>query len=142
MEKLPFEVLKSEGFYLTTLLRRVITLLHKAKTPLSVPDILEQMRRSTLKPNKTTLYRLLTKLAESALVQESLFTDEVRRYCLTLSKSHHHHFVCQECGYSEELPGDICNQVAIESKKLKDRGFEIISHNMDIEGLCKHCAAV
>lgn len=142
MEELPFKVLKSEGFYVTPLLRRVVTILHKAKTPLSVGDMLEQMKRSKLKPNKTTLYRLLTKLAEAALVQESLFTDEVRRYCLTLDKSHHHHFICQECGYSEELPKDICDQVAIVSHDLKNRGFEIISHNMDIEGLCKTCAAL
>ena len=142
MEKLDLSILKHEGFYITPLLKKIITVLSKTTTPLSVADILGHMKNTKLTPNKTTVYRLLTKLAEAGLVQESLFTDEVRRYCLTLDKSHHHHFVCQECGYAEELPHTICNQVAVASRELQKRGHEVATHVLDIEGLCKTCASV
>ncbi len=133
--------IKEAGFYTTPLIKRIVTLLHKSRSPMSVNELLDRLSKTKLSPNKTTLYRQLTKLAEAGLVQEGLFSDEVRRYCLTLDEDHHHHFVCQECGYAERLPVNVCKQVANLTHALQARGHEVTTHTLDIEGLCKECAS-
>ena len=135
-----YKNLRQQGIYATRLLKTIVRILKSAKGPLSINEIRFELGKKGFQPNKTTLYRQLTKLSEAEVVQESLFTDEIRRYCLLLGRKPHHHFVCQECGYAEDLPDEICNIFEHQiTRYLANRGNKVLVQTIEFEGLCKKC---
>jgi Fe2+ or Zn2+ uptake regulation protein len=140
MKKLPFERFREKGLYITPFLKKTVTVLSKSRAPLSVAELCSRITEKGKHPLKPTMYRLMTKLAETGLVQEGLFSDEIRRYTLTPEGEHYHHFFCQRCGYAERLPSNICKQVENLARALKSRGNEIFTHTVELEGLCAKCA--
>lgn len=136
-----YKELRQKGVYITPLFRAILRVLKSAKGPLSISEIKFELVKKELAPDKTTLYRQLTKLVEIEAVQESLFTDEVRRYCLLLGRRPHHHFICQECGYAEILPEEISNSFEAQIiHYLKEKGNKVEVQTIEYEGLCKKCA--
>ena len=135
-----YKHLRDQGLYTTPLLKTILRVLKSAKGPLSVNDIRFELAKRGYKPNKTSLYRQMTKLSEAEAVQESLFTDEIRRYCLLLGRKPHHHFVCQECGCAEHLPEEICNSFENQiASYLKEKGNAVDVQTIEFEGLCQKC---
>jgi|GEM_PF-1476566 len=135
-----YKQLRDRGVYATSILKAILRTLKSSKGPLSINEIRFELGKKNFQPNKTTLYRQLTKLAEAEVVQESLFTDEIRRYCLLLGRKPHHHFVCQECGYAEHLPEEICNSFEHQiARHLAGKGNEVTVQTIEFEGLCQKC---
>ena len=134
------DILKENNIYATKLLKAIIAILNKAKGPLSVNEILFFLNKKAINVDKSTVYRQLTKLSTVEIVQESLFTDEIRRYCLLINKKPHHHFICQNCGYAEILPSEVCNSFAKEiDKYIIKNDNKIFIKIIEFEGLCKKC---
>ena len=73
-----YKQLREQGVYMTPLLKKILRTLNAAKGPISVNEIIFELRKKGLSPDKTTVYRQMTKLSEVEVVQESLFTDEIR----------------------------------------------------------------
>lgn len=141
MENTNFNKIRRAGIYVTPLLRKVIKSLSGSHSPMSVAEVLGKFRESKKPPNKATIYRLMTKLAEAGLVQESLFSDEVRRYCLIIDRGPHHHFVCQNCGKATDLPEEICNSFANSViSHLMKMGSEVSVQTIEFEGVCADCS--
>lgn len=132
------ETLRVNKMRMTPLVKKIIPVFLAAKKPLSVEELLFLI--NPLRPNKTTLYRQMQKMREVGLLQETIFSDAVRRYCL-VRKDHHHHFICQRCGAAEDLPKGACESVMNPlTEKLKKRGLKILKHALEVEGLCVKCA--
>jgi Fe2+ or Zn2+ uptake regulation protein len=139
MQKLKAK-LRANNYRYSKILAAILQIFQEANKPLEVQEINQRLLKKNLKPNKTTLYRQMDKLLKLELVQETIFSDAISRYCLTPSAGHHHHFYCLDCGYSEDLPQDICEQItAIEETFLK-RNFKINKHQLEIEGYCQNCS--
>jgi len=132
--------LEERGVYFTHLVKELITTLVKAKRPLSVEEILAKFNRKKFNPYKSSLYRQLVRLSGLGVVEESLFSDGIKRYCFIYERNHHHHFECNKCGYLENVPMRSCEGVTIKvSKKLKKIGHKITSHSFTLKGLCSKC---
>jgi Fur family transcriptional regulator, ferric uptake regulator len=108
---------------------KLLNLLEKSHDPISVPDIL-----SKISANKTTIYRELQEFLSDGLISEVDFGDGKKRYELT--RDHHHHLVCKDCGKVEDIK--------IDEKKILENinnqsNFLIEKHSMEFFGKCLKC---
>ena len=109
--------------------KQLISLLEKSNLPIAVGDILKK-----IPANKTTIYRELEQFVKQGIVSEVEFGDGKKRY--ELSREHHHHLVCRDCGNIEDIEID-------ENKLFKNinsqSNFLIENHNIEFFGKCRKC---
>ena len=65
------EYLKVKGNRITKIRKSVIDIFHKATTPLSIQDVLNELRNLNLFPNKTTAYREIEFLLMQGVIKGS-----------------------------------------------------------------------
>ncbi|NWF66559.1 MAG: transcriptional repressor [Campylobacterales bacterium] len=84
-----------------------------------------------------TIYRTLGLLEKSDIISSISFGIQGKKY--EFEQTHHDHLICDECGdIVEFLDKDI------EKKQLeiaKEFGYKIVSHMMQIHGICPKCQA-
>jgi Fe2+ or Zn2+ uptake regulation protein len=130
------KTLKASGFKNTKIRESLIEVLLKHQTPLSITEILSELSKSDLTPNKTTVYREIEFLRNQQILQEIEFGDGKKRY--EISENHHHHIICLNCGLIKDLPMEQeLNEE--ENKIIKNLGFKPIGHSLEFFGLCSKC---
>ncbi len=82
-----------------------------------------------------TVYRNLKILQQQYLIQKLDFGSTFDRYDANLSV--HYHFVCDQCGCIEDLPGDV-NQ-NINHIVAHHTDYVIRAHRLEFFGLCQAC---
>lgn len=127
-----FRKLKNEGGRLTEIRKQMVTLLEKARNPVSVSEML-----SKIDANKTTIYRQLTYLKLKKMITEVDLLDGKKRYELS-EKGHHHHLICTNCGKILEitLKSDLKKE---EQLIEKQNNFKVTKHSLEFFGLCANC---
>lgn len=119
--------------------RAIVDLLVDAGHPVSIGDIAD------LNPSlpRSSAYRHLVDLQSAGIVRRVAANDEFARFELAEDfTEHHHHLCCTNCGKVVDITlsagiersldrhlGDLC----------RDRGFQAISHRVDVMGLCQDC---
>lgn len=134
--KIITDKMKKAGVKLTKKRLALLKVLISSSAPLTEKQIQQKLRAKNVSPNKTTVYRQLDKLLRLKIVEQVEFGDRKKRYELT--RTHHHHLVCKNCGAIKEikLPNDLKKQEKL-IERLKN--FQIISHNLEFFGLCSKC---
>lgn len=105
----------------------------------SAHEIYDELRRRGDRVGMTTVYRQLKLLADSGVLDVVNRPDGEAGYRLCGPSSaeaggHHHHLVCQICGYTVEVEGPEverwADQVAVKA------GFTNVTHTLEIFGDC------
>ncbi|MDA2978321.1 MAG: Fur family transcriptional regulator [Actinomycetota bacterium] len=121
--------------------RSVVAALAVAEGPLTASDLL-----ATLKGDVplSSLYRTLAIFEEVGVVTPHLSTRGLARYELSeWLTGHHHHLVCVECGFVEdvEAPKTEEDQVRnLVNAIASMASFSATNHALEIEGRCVRCA--
>ncbi|MBU6254373.1 MAG: transcriptional repressor, partial [Acidobacteria bacterium] len=50
---------------------------------------------------------------------------------------HHHHLICRVCGATQEF--DLEAIEVVTSKIAKKHGYQDVSHNLEVFGVCDRC---
>jgi Fur family ferric uptake transcriptional regulator len=83
-----------------------------------------------------TVYRTLNLLEESELAGSISFGIHGKKYEFGV-KEHHDHIICKECG---EILEFIDEEIETRQNEIvKKYGYKIISHNLQIFGICPTC---
>lgn len=131
------EYLKVKSFRITDVRKSVIEIFHKAVTPLSIQDILDELKSLKLTPNKTTAYREIEFLLTQGIIQEVDFGEGLKRYELS-SHEHHHHIICVKCKKVEDI--SINQDLSLDEKRIaKEKNYQILSHSLEFFGICSKC---
>lgn len=130
--------LKAQGFKSTKLQHSLLELLARSK-PLTVSELLKQLKKHYPTLNKTTLYRQLDNLHKSGWVKLIELGDGKKRY--EMANSHHHHLVCQSCQAIAPVETDVLEAVfeQIEQDITQNLKFQILEHNLEFFGICQNC---
>lgn len=130
------ESLKSKGHKNTKIRQALVEILLSIHSPLSITELLQNLSKKGLKPNKTTVYREISLLKDLDTVQEVDFGDGKKMY--EISEDHHHHIRCVQCNLIKDVPMDreLNDQ---ERKILKNLGFKPVGHSLEFFGLCESC---
>ena len=101
--------------------------------PVSANEINDYLKN---KIDLTSVYRTLSLLIKSEMVNVILFGEGKKRYELKNKNEHHHHLVCEKCGDVE----DVEMKESLLLKSVEERSkFVIKKHNLEFFGLCPDC---
>ena len=103
--------------------------------PLSAEDIYKKLKENKI--DLVTIYRTLASFEEVGILRKVDLHKDSQFY--EINKHHHHHAVCNRCGFIEEL--DECGVEKYVSKiSSRLSNFKIIKeHSLEFFGLCKKC---
>jgi Fur family transcriptional regulator, ferric uptake regulator len=121
--------------------RMLITTLHDAGQPLTIPAILDGEPALA----QSSVYRNLTVLEGAGAVARVVGGDEWTRYELAADLiGHHHHLVCTSCGdvVDISLPREAEALLEQQFDELaRSHGFAITEHRLDLVGTCRPCSS-
>ncbi len=116
----------------------ILKLLAATPTYASPEDIWHQLQGEFSSIGLPTVYRNLEELAEGGLVSKVIHPNRQLYYYLCTNQEHHHHFICLSCRRVEDMAG--CSMAAIEQDVLAQTGGQVLSHILQVNGLCRDCA--
>lgn len=131
-------ILRRAGFRVTKPRLLILELLEISSTPLSIYEIVAQLRDHDI--DQVTVYRSIETFTQAGIIREVDFLGQHARYELPDLEHDHHHIVCTKCHKIEDFVG--CDIENIEKKALRQsHAFsQIIGHSFDLYGLCNSCA--
>lgn len=130
------KIVKSKGLKYSTQREDVLKVLYNSKQHLTPEEIYSKVKKINKNIGLATVYRALSFLETEGLVSSISFGVEGKKY--ELNRGHHHdHMICLNCGkiiefYDEELE-------SLQKEIAKKHGFELITHELNMYGICKDC---
>ncbi len=112
------------------------------KHRLEVINLIKQNNLVTLKDlqnalniDKVTIYRIIKVFLKNNIIVKNIDNDNVY-YSLNL-KEHVHYMTCTNC--HKKIRIDVCPIEKEIGKICENNNFELKSHSINLEGLCKSC---
>lgn len=131
-------MLQGAGLRVTGHRLAVLSAVAKVKTPVTVYELVEQLRKKE-DIDQATIYRNLSSLHEAGLLRRLDFNHGHAHYELETGRASHQ-LVCGNCETIEKIEGvsidDVVKKMIKKSKKFK----RTTTHSMEIYGICKNCA--
>ena len=85
--------------------------------------------------DKVTIYRIIKLFLKNSLIVKNI--DDLNTYYSINEKEHVHYMTCTNC--HKKIKIDVC-PIEDEIEKICDsNGFELKSHSINLEGICKSC---
>ena len=101
-------------------------------------DELANLARETYPALGTaTVYRTMRLLVDANVALEHRFGDGQGRYEVAVSRDHHDHLICENCGLIIEFDDDRIEALQVENAQA--HGFLPKNHRLEIYGLCADC---
>jgi Fur family ferric uptake transcriptional regulator len=100
-------------------------------------QLLLDMRQSSARVAKATIYRTLKLLVACGIVKEVHFSNKQVHYEHTYGQDPHDHMVCRRCGRILEF--DAGEVVRLRTMIAADHRFHALAHRFSIVGLCETC---
>jgi Fe2+ or Zn2+ uptake regulation protein len=85
-----------------------------------------------------TVYRNLEELAAGDVITKVIHPNRQLYYYLCPNRCHHHHFICVACRRVEDV--DVCAVDGIEREVGQRFGGVVLSHIVQVNGLCRDCS--
>lgn len=127
---------QANSLRLTKLREALAGIFCQAEKPLTVPEILSELKKYTLEPNKTTVYREFEILLKNKILKEVYFNDDKKRY--EIIHEHHHHLVCKKCAKVIKIDCDQSFELQVE-RQAKKSNFVLENSSMEFFGKCSKC---
>lgn len=111
----------------------VFEALEHLSKPVSANEINDYLKNRI---DLASVYRTLSLLVKSEMVNVILFGEGKKRYELKNKNEHHHHLVCEKCGDVEDV--EMKESSLLKSVEERSK-FVIKKHNLEFFGLCLDC---
>lgn len=126
------KILKLSGLKITKQRKAVINSINVLKDEATSKNIV--LKCSDV--DKSTIYRIIELFCAKGVLEKSLnFNNEI---FYSLKEEHGHYFTCVKCHKKEKL--DTCPLTKIDSELENKKGYKILNHVIQIEGLCQKCS--
>jgi len=129
--------LKEGGFKLTPRRQAIIRLFLACDSHLTAEDVWGRLKKKFDRCGLPSVYRNLESLVKCGILTRIQQFDRRRHYGLCSAAHgdyHHHHITCIKCGRVDEI-----KDCAIKDMK-KIKGYKVISHFMQVNGVCAACS--
>jgi len=117
----------------------LLEILNKESIYLSPEEIWHKMKKRFMRLGLPTIYRILEELAAGDVISKITHPNRQLYYYYCRNPHHHHHFVCLSCRNVSDI--DLCILEELEKKVSENLEGKILSHTMQVNGLCKGCLA-
>ncbi len=131
--------LRGSGEKITEQRLKILDIFYHAKNPLLTEDIVFLLSKKGAIVDRSTCYRNIKTLQNANLIVRIGTSEHGHLYALKI-KEHEHYIYCIKCRKREKL-GICFFSASVVNSILKKIGFsKIVSHSLDILGVCERCA--
>ncbi|MBI5456998.1 transcriptional repressor [Candidatus Kaiserbacteria bacterium] len=103
------------------------------------PFTVERLHKMCRSMDVVTVYRNIKSLVAVGVMREVRLKDASLRYEFSPGEeTHHHHAVCNSCGYIEELSE--CKMHSLFSQQTSKKFKSIDEHVLEFFGTCNSCS--
>lgn len=131
-----YDALRGAGHRLTPQRTLILTVLAECGGHLTAEEIHAHARRDYPFLNLSTVYRTLDVLKDVGIVAETDLGSGRRQFEL-IGAGQHHHLVCEHCGHTIQVDGEILRP--IRDQLNADYGFDARLDHFAIFGTCRAC---
>jgi Fe2+ or Zn2+ uptake regulation protein len=115
----------------------ILEILRNESVYLSPEEVWKKLKKHFKRIGLPTVYRNLEELARGDVISKVTHPNRQLYYYLCMNTSHHHHFICLSCRNVEDI--EFCMLRELEKRVKKELNGRIVSHILQINGLCKNC---
>lgn len=115
----------------------ILELLANCGEHITAEELHRRVARQDHVISPATVYRTVNMLVEMSVVSKRNFSDGGASFEWNLSKRHHDHLVCVDCGGITEFQDESIEDLQIAIAKRYD--FELGHHRLDLFGRCSAC---
>ena len=108
-----------------------------AYEPVSAEEIYNCLIKKDISINLSTVYRTLEALENKNIIRTVILNGTDKTLFELSDHDHKHYFVCLTC--KKILPIMHCPLEVYEQQLVKEKGYEITGHRLDIYGYCEAC---
>ncbi len=127
---------RNAGLRRTKALEEILRVLIQAPGPMTLTSLGSALGSQC---DKATVYRLLIRLEEHAVIRRLGFHDRSAHYTMRYPDRHDDYLICTGCGSVESL--DIhCPVEVLEREISSNSGFTNLYHELQFYGVCPECA--
>lgn len=130
--------LREAGMKATPKRLAILDMLDAASAYASPEELWKMLRDRFDRLGLPTVYRNLEELAASGVISKVIHPNRQLYYYFCRNRDHHHHFVCLSCRRVEDIPA--CGIEALEREVTERNGGRVLSHILQLNGLCGACA--
>ena len=129
------DLLRKDGHRITRVRQKLLEIFTQEQLPLSVKELISQLKQGRIEVNKTTVYRELEFLLKQKFVSVVDLSDGAKRF-ESSDSDHHHHLICDNCGSIEDMP---LNDHLLERELIGKTKFKVQRHALEFFGFCADC---
>ncbi|MFW6082430.1 MAG: Fur family transcriptional regulator [Chloroflexota bacterium] len=130
------EVLRESGRRLTSQRCLILDVLRESDEHLDAETVHDRARERAADISLATVYRTLTLLKETGLVEEHRLGEGHSHY-EAVQEEPHYHFTCRGCGKVIEFDAPLVGKIR---RKLCEReGVKVTRAHLHLSGYCKDC---
>ncbi len=127
---------RNAGLRRTKALEEILRVLIQAPGPMTLTSLGAALGSQC---DKATVYRLLIRLEEHAVIRRLGFHDRSAHYTMRYADRHDDYLICTGCGSVESL--DIhCPVEVLEREISSNSGYTKLYHELQFYGVCPECA--
>lgn len=126
--------IRNAGMRVTKPRVALVEALLKQAGPVSIERIHQEVGVDSC--DLVTIYRCLAAFEDLGLVRRSYLHNGTCLYEQTFDTARHYHIVCKACGKTDKVDYALTGDA---EQKLKDRGYEQVSHVLEFFGICPEC---
>jgi len=127
--------LKTHGLKITNQRLLVAEKVFRETSHFTVDSLGESLKDRKDEISRASIYRIVSLLVESGQVVEHNFGQSVKYYEHIVSRHHHDHIVCLDCGYIEEF--FVPNIEQTQEEIAEENNFTLEGHSLILYGRCK-----
>ncbi len=131
------DFMRSRGFKLTRPRRKVVEKLLAVKGHVTADELIEQLRRGGTPVSRATVYRTLSIVSQSGLIDGHDFESGKKLYEPMVGRAHHDHLYCISCGRVIEFTEEGIER--LQETVVARHRFTPVYHSHKIFGYCEKC---
>lgn len=130
------DALKESGLKTTKKREEMLRYLLNEDKYISAKEVYQHMNQLYSGISFDTIYRNLNDFTKFDIIESTDLNGEkkFRFHCAPANQSHHHHFICTNCGGTREI-----NMCPMNHFQDQLAGCEITGHRFEIFGICDKC---
>jgi Fur family ferric uptake transcriptional regulator len=127
--------LRKKGLKMTDQRRTMVKAALAHQGHFTADDVHDRFRDRGERVSLATVYRALSLLEESGILEGRDFDDGQKRYERALTREHHDHLICLDCRAVVEFQNDGIEE--LQEQVLKQHGFKMVHHALTIFASCE-----